>query len=95
MADIIISGSVKISYFTEDGGWVDFGNALDISLGVPEPQSQDSFQQQARRIIGQTFSIPFTPSPEFWGIIVRMQLQYNLRELHRNLGRYLNWPYTN
>lgn len=50
-----------------------------------------------RSILDKTITITakFEMSPEFWGIIVGWQLQYSLRQLHQNLGRYTRWPYTN
>lgn len=73
-------------------GWTSTPLAVSI-----EAKPQDAIQQEAKRILDRTFALTgtFTPSPAFWGILVGMQLQYNLRELHKKLGRYSNWPYTN
>lgn len=75
------------------------GKEIDLTsnmLRVISPDN-DRIAGQAARIVGQTFTLrgTFTPSPEFWGILVGMQLRYGLREVHRNLGRYTCWPYTN
>lgn len=106
MSDIFISGPATLWFAPigtkipsedesfEDAGWVLVeewfnGTALEIY------ECEDASPK--REFVFEPISITatFTPSPAFWGILVGMQLQYNLRELHQRLGRYSNWPYTN
>lgn len=84
LAGILIDGKeVEIS---------DVGGLVRLDCKPQEP-----LVNEARRLLGQTFTLrgTFTPTPAFWGFIVGLQLQYNLRQLHQNLGRYTRWPYTN
>lgn len=62
----------------------------------------DAFLERAKcrcveipSVLGLTFRGKFVPSPEFDAVMVGLRLRYGLRELHRNLGRYARWPYTN
>jgi hypothetical protein len=80
----------------EDAGWQSAeewfnGTVLEIF------KSEDATPE--REFVFETVSVTatFAPSSEFLGILVGMQLEYNLRELHRKLdiSRYLRWPYTN
>lgn len=80
----------------EDAGWVLVEDAFDITFEERVPQNEVQVYDY-RSLLNKTFTITakFTPTPEFWGILVGIQLRYGLRELHRNLGRYCQWPYTN
>ncbi len=69
--------------------------AWHLDIGAEPVATAGEWKAFQEKLSGQTFTCAFAPSPEFMGVIVGMQLQYGLRELHRTLGRYLKWPYTN
>lgn len=98
MANMYASGGT-VQWFVEGEGWRDLGSFTYAELvenPLPEPPMPpvddfmlDVFEQSF------TFTGTFEASPEFYGIVVGLQLQYGLRELHRDLGRYARWPHTN
>lgn len=99
MANISASGGT-ISYFVEGEGWRDLGSFTYAELvenPPPDPPIPPNDDKWSKYVVGRTvtLSASFEPSPEFYGILVGLQLQYSLRELHRNLSRYASWPYTN
>lgn len=48
---------------------------------------------------GFSVTMSFTIDPKAYDIMYRIfvgtNINYNLRQLHQNLGRYMRWPYTN
>jgi hypothetical protein len=106
MGDAIISGGATLWFAPidteipdenesfEDAGWQSADEWFhDIAMQFYE--CEDAAPKREFVFEPISITVKFTPSPEFWGIIVGMQLQYGLRELHRNLARYASWPYTN
>lgn len=94
MSDIIISGPATL-WFAPTGTDIP---SDDESFEDAGWQSVDTWFDGSEREVNFepiTVTAKFTPSPELWGILVGLQLQYNLRELHRSLARYAYWPYTN
>lgn len=82
----------EAAILTQDGNW------LPVSLVTSDLTLCDYGEQPTynySNFIDKPISLAFKPSPEILEILVGMQLSYGLRELHRNLGRYCSWPYTN
>lgn len=100
-----VSGSLFKLTAIVGGQEIDLTNKIitaDFQVDQPSAEELVEFEQVRRswrefrdNIVGRTLTLSFAPSPEFLGIVVGIQLQYGLRDLHRNLGRYAQWPYTN
>lgn len=95
MAHFTGSSGAAVSYLGVDGEWHDLGITSATFELVPMADVEiDPIKSPIRDIIGKTFTMTFDGSA-LWRHMVGLQLQYNLRELHRNMGRLTRWPNTN
>src|SRR5438045_9593437 len=96
MANFSLDGVASISFMNADGEWIELGSGK-FEQSAPEPHAEPQEIYNYSALVGRTFTIKgkFKFSPDFTGILVGMLLKYNLRQLHRNLGRYSSWHYTN
>ncbi len=68
-----------------------------VSPDTDSDRIREPFGRVAERVIGATITFRLSDDAATFlhNLIVGAQMTYRLREVHRNLGRYTRWPYTN